>query len=132
GEIIGHARPEIELGLLEAVVDVIGEHAALRAAREGGDLDPLAPFRRRVGRVSRRGRHTDDQRDAHGKPGFPGAVNQHCILPFGHLVSKALSTRVQPTGCSYRRRWRRAATAKTAAPAERKADRSNREWRTRG
>ena len=44
GEIIGDAWPEIELGLLKAVVDVVGENAALRSARESGDLDPLAPF----------------------------------------------------------------------------------------
>ena len=52
GEVVGDRRPEIELGLAVAVIDVVGEHAALRTAGEGGDLDALAPFGDRVGRVA--------------------------------------------------------------------------------
>ena len=52
-EVVGDRRPEVEFGLAVAVIDVVGEHAALRSAREGGDLDALAPFGRRIGGVSR-------------------------------------------------------------------------------
>ena len=64
GEVIGDRRPEIELGLPIAVVDVVGEDAALRPAGERGDLDARAPFRGRVGGVRRRnpGDHKRERR----------------------------------------------------------------------
>ena len=51
GEVVGDRGSEIELGLAVAVVDVVGEDAALRSAREGGDLDAGAPFRSRIERI---------------------------------------------------------------------------------
>ena len=59
GEVVGDRRSEIELGLTVAVVDVVGEDAALRSARESGDLDARAPFRRRIERVCRGDRAAD-------------------------------------------------------------------------
>ena len=91
GEVIRDARPEIELGLLEAVIDVVGEHAALRPARERGDLHALAPFRRRVGGVSGRRRQRADQRDADGEPIILATVVQHSILPRCPFASKGLA-----------------------------------------
>src|SRR6185312_1465926 len=58
-EVVGHRGSEIEFGLLEAVIDVVGEHAALRAARERRNLDARAPLgdgiRRERGRCRRHG-----------------------------------------------------------------------------
>ena len=59
GEVVGDRRSEIEFGLTVAVVDVVGEDAALRSARESGDLDAGAPFRSRIERVCRRDRAAD-------------------------------------------------------------------------
>ncbi len=55
GEDVAHLRAEVGLGLLGAVVHVVGEHAARRAAGEEGDAKVGAPVGR-IGRGGLRGR----------------------------------------------------------------------------
>ncbi len=50
GEDIAHRGAQIGFGLLGAVVDIVGEHAAGRAAGEEGDLDIFAPLACAIGR----------------------------------------------------------------------------------
>ncbi len=61
-EIVGDRRSEILRGLEEAVVDVVGEDAALRPAGEGGDLHAFAPLGRRVEREGGAGRQGQGER----------------------------------------------------------------------
>ena len=95
GEVVGDRRSKIELGLLVAVVDVIGEDAALRAARESGDLDARAPFGDGVRRVSCRGAADDKSESRRRAKDVANVRFTHICLPHPYRVFSTAASRAR-------------------------------------